>query len=285
MKILERIKPPFWDKRPSEAGSARYRFNYRRIWKVTVLVTSLVSLIPLIFITIVNYNATEHAFEAELSLRTARLVSNTRRAISFFLTERRSALEFIVRDNSYEDLNNAKRLQQILDNLKESFGGGFVDLGVINSAGIQKTCVGPYCLTGKDYSKQPWFKQVVDHNVYISDVFLGYRKVPHLVIAVKKTLPDGSYHILRASLGINPFEDLLAHLELEGNGDAFIINHKGILQTVSRHHGGILEELQLPIPSYAQHSEVIEIAPSGGQRLLVGYRFIEDTPVHLDDCL
>ena len=243
-----------------------------------MLVTSLVSLIPLIFITIVNYNATEHAFEAELSLRTARIVSNTRRAISFFLAERRSALEFIVRDNSFTELSDPERLNQILTNLKESFGGGFVDLGVIDAGGIQRTCVGPYCLTDKDYSKQPWFKQVVDRNVYISDVFLGYRNVPHLVISVKQTLPDASYHILRASLGIQPFEDLLANLELEGKGDAFIINQEGILQTVSRYHGGVLEKLQLPIPSYAQHSEVIEITTSAGKTLLVGYRFIEDTP-------
>ncbi len=243
-----------------------------------MVVTSIVSLVPLIFITIVDYNATEQAFEAELSLRTARIVSNTRRAISFFLTERRSALEFIVRDNSFAELSNPERLGKMLENLKESFGGGFVDLGVIDASGIQRTCVGPYCLVDKDYSAMPWFKQVVDQNVYISDVFLGYRQVPHLVIAVKQALPGGSYYVLRVSLGIKPFEDLLANLELEGKGDAFIINHEGTLQTISRYHGDVLEKLALPIPSYALHSEVIEVRTSEGEELLVGYRFIEETP-------
>jgi signal transduction histidine kinase len=205
-------------------------------------------------------------------------VSNTRRAVSFFLTERRSALNFIVRDNSASDLNVPERLGVVLRNLKESFGGGFVDLGVIDTWGRQRTYVGPYGLEGRDYSGQPWFNQVVERGVYISDVFLGYRRVPHLVIAVKKALPDGSFCVLRASLGIDPFEDLLANLELSGEGDAFIINHEGILQTNSHYHGRVLEKLTLPVPAFSISTQVLEGQNTAGESLFVGYRFIEETP-------
>ncbi|MBW1780889.1 MAG: ATP-binding protein [Deltaproteobacteria bacterium] len=278
MEFWRKIKPSFWDKREIAPGTSTYQFTYRRVWKLAVLLTGGVSLIPLIFITGVNYEATRHAFESEMLFRTTRVVSNTRRAISFFLTERKSALDFIVHDNSFESLSNKERLSGILENLKRSFGGGFEDIGVVDASGYQKNYVGPYRLEGKDYSRQEWFKQVLDSGMYISDVFLGYRKVPHLVIAVKGTSESGSFYVLRAALSIAPFEDLLSNLELAGMGDAFMINHKGVLQTPSRYHGGVLQQLSLPVPEDNQKTEVLEERNSSVEDLLIGYRYIDETP-------
>jgi two-component system NtrC family sensor kinase len=278
MTLFFKLKPLFWDAPAMVAGRGRYLFNYRRIWKLSVLLTSVVALLPLMFITVVDYKVTEQALASEYRLRTARVVSNTRRAIGFFVSERRSALEFIVRDNRPEALTDPLRLLTILDGLRKSFGGGFVDLGLIDAQGKQKAYVGPYGLNNKDYRNQPWFRQVVAHGVFISDVFLGYRKVPHLVIAVKQRLPNQSFHVLRASVGIDPFEKLLADMELGGQGDAFIINRKGVLQTSSRYYGQILESLKLPMPAYHPSSEVTEEVNPQGEKVFVGYRFIEDTP-------
>jgi two-component system NtrC family sensor kinase len=84
--------------------------------------------------------------------------------------------------------------------------------------------------------------------------------------------------VLRASLGIKPFEDLLAGLELTGQGDAFLINHDGILQTGSRLHGEVFDPLPLPIPQFSGTTQVVETADQAGDKLFVGYRFIEGTP-------
>jgi two-component system, NtrC family, sensor kinase len=259
-------------------GKTQYLFNYRRIWQLSVLLTSIVALVPLIFITLVDYQVTERALESEFRFRTARIVSNTRRTIDFFLSERRSALDFIARDNDPVDLDNPVRLAAILENLQASFGGGFVDLGIINAGGEQKSYVGPFELEHKDYHDQPWFKAVVTRGVYISDVFMGYRKVPHLIIAVKQDTANGGFQILRASLSIRPFEDLLSNMELSGLGDAFIVNHQGILQTNSRYHGTVLENLTLKIPEYNPVTQVIEEKNPQGETLFIGYRFIEETP-------
>ena len=184
-----KINIPFRNKSSNHPDSVKYLFNYRRIWQIAVFLTGGVSLIPLIIITFVDYQVTQKAIESEFLLRTTRIVSNTSRSISFFLTERKSAIDFIINDNSFEILNNEDRLSEILKNLQKSFGGGFVDLGLIDSSGSQKNYMGPYSLKGKDYSSQEWYKNVVDHGVDISDVFLGYRNVPHMVIAVKKDRP------------------------------------------------------------------------------------------------
>lgn len=278
MSIWEKLRPSFWNRGETDPSTIRHLFNYRRIWKLAVLLTGGVSLIPLIFITIVDYQVTQHAMESEFLLRTTRIVSNTRRTISFFLAERKSALDFIVHDNSYEALNNQDRLSVVLKNLQKSFGGGFLDIGIIDASGYQKNYVGPYSLEGKDYSGQEWYKQVIEHGVHISDVFLGYRQVPHIVIAVKKDLPNGYSYVLRSALGIAPFEDLLSPLQLSGMGDAFMINHDGILQTPSKYHGKILEKLPLPVPQYSSKTRVYHSRSSDGKELVIGYRFIDDSP-------
>ncbi|MBC8417993.1 MAG: ATP-binding protein [Desulfobacterales bacterium] len=278
MKFWRKTRPSFWDKREIAPGASTHQFNYRRIWKLAVLLTGGVALVPLIFITVVNYEAMQDAIASEFLLRTTRIVSNTRRAISFFLSERKSALDFIVHDNSFESLNNKERLAGILENLKRSFGGGFVDIGVVDSSGFQNNYVGPYKLEGKNYSGQEWFKQVVDSGMHISDVFLGYRKVPHLVIAVKGINQNGSFYVLRSALSIAPFEGLLSNLELGGMGDAFMINHQGILQTPSRYHGNVLQKLFLLVPKNSPKTEVLEEKNRFGQDLLIGYRYIDDTP-------
>lgn len=272
------LKPKFWDHEDVAAGPYKHLFNFRRIWKLAVLLTAGVVFIPLVFFAAVDYKVTQSSLESEIVMRTSRLVSNTRRNISFFLAERKSALDFIVRDNSFAALQDPARLTTILDNLRKAFGGGFADLGVIDPLGYQRTYVGPYDLEGMDYSDQDWYREVLERGVYISDVFLGYRKVPHLVIAIKYGAGNGAHYILRATLETARFNELLSQLAESGMGDAFIINREGILQAPSRSQGNALESISIPVPEFSTKTEVFEDHSQAGRPLIVGYAYIGETP-------
>jgi two-component system, NtrC family, sensor kinase len=275
--ITNRFIPKFWDHQDAAAGPFKSLFNFRKIWKQAVFLTAGVALIPLIFMAIIDYNVTQNAIESEILLRTSRLVSNTRRSISFFLDERKFALNFIIHDNAFEDLKSPDRLSEILENLKKSLGG-FSDIGVIDESGVQVNYVGPYKLIGVDYSTQAWYREVRERNIYISDVFLGLRHVPHFVIAVKHNLQDGSSFVLRASLDMERFSALLSELELVGMGDAFIINQDGILQMPSRYQSSVLEKVPLAVPEYSPNTIVYQTLDREGKRLIVGYAYITNTP-------
>ncbi|MFO7667606.1 MAG: ATP-binding protein [Desulfobacterales bacterium] len=277
MAILDKLKPKFWDYQDVAAGPYKHLFNFRRIWKLAVVLVTLVALIPLISITLIDYGVTQHSVESEILLRTTRLVSNTWRTISFFLAQRRSALDFVVRDNSYSSLCDPKRLSVILENLKQGFGG-FVDLGVIDSTGKQKTYVGPYNLEGIDYRDQEWFKVVADKGVNVSDVFMGFRRTPHIVIAVRHDLSNGSFYVLRATIDTDRFNELLADLEVSGQGDSFLINKEGILQTPSRDYGNVLDRIPLPLPEISTKTNVYECNCPGNKQLVIGYVYIHDSP-------
>lgn len=277
MSIFEQISPDFLKSRNVTSGPFRQMFNYSLIWRWAILLTSAVTLLPLILITTIDYNVTQKSIESENLLRTLRVASNAKRAIAFFLSERKSALSFIVHDKSVDDLNNPEKLADLLKNLRDSFGG-FVDLGVIDKNGLQTTYVGPYTLEGKNYSDQQWFKEVREKGFYISDVFLGFRKVPHLVIAVRHNLPDGSFYILRTALDTILFNEHLSSLELSGRGDAFLINHQGIIQTPTRYQNKIFEKIAYAIPAYSENTEIREDKNIAGDPVIICSAYIPDSP-------
>jgi signal transduction histidine kinase len=258
------------------AESRRYSLNLRLMWQLTALLMIVVSIAPLMVMTAIDYRLTEKSAESEILLHTSRVVSNTKLAIEFSLIERTAALDFIVRDNSFDELHDCGRVSEILNELHESFTG-FVDLGVIDSSGRQFCYVGPYELSDFNYSHEAWFEDVQKVSTHISDVFSGFRHVPHMVIAVRHDLEDGGFYVLRTSVETGLLQKLLSKLEISGEGDVFIINREGILQTASRRHGDVLDTIGLEVPEYSATTRVYE-TNAGEEPLIVGYSYISNTP-------
>ncbi len=276
MSAFDRFKPSFWDEQPGK-GLQGALFNYRRIWNLAILAMTLVALCPLLIIAVIDYRLSREAAESETELRVARLVSNTKRVVASFLEEREAAVWFAATDNEYAGLTDQERLAEILAGLKESFGG-FVDLGVIDAAGRQVAYVGPYKLAGRDYSGQDWYKEALAGGRYVSDVFRGFRDDPHLVVAVRRNLPGGSFFVLRATLDTERFVSLVRDLELAAHGDAFLLNREGVLQTPSAMYGKVLAQVPFDVPEHQEHTTVIPGDVVGAARMVVGYVYIPASP-------
>jgi signal transduction histidine kinase len=269
--FLYRLLPPFW--RETEPGkSTPTLFSSRRVWWWVIISTTTVSILPLLLLTVMNLNQYQKTIYSEMVYPVSRLVSNVKRSVSFFLEERRSALTFLVEDNSFEQLTDNRHLCRIFAHLKESFGG-FIDLGVIDVHGVQRAYVGPYPLQDKNYKDQSWFGEVIVRGIYISDVFRGFRDVPHFIIAVKHQQEDGSFFILRATIDTSEFYDLVEHLDIRAGWDAFIVNKQGVLQTPSRTRGEVLEPSGIQVPPFSTTTQIIQTTD-----WVTGYAYIPDTP-------
>lgn len=274
---LKMFNPYFlWERKQAKGPRLKHVVNYGRLWRSAVMLTALSAILPLLTITWIDFNVTKRAVESENLSRVSRTVSNTKRTISAFLAERKSALDFIVHDNPFEQLTDLSRLSEILNNLRKAFGG-VSDIGVINSTGQQIAYIGPYPLEGKNYSDQTWFKEVLERGIFISEVFLGFRNEPHLVIAIKYDMPDGSFYILRTSIDTDRLNEQLSTLELSAQGNAFIINRKGILQTPSRHHKEVFEKISIPVPPYSSKTEAFQYDDLNEESYILGYAYIPDT--------
>ena len=275
MRFLRRMIPDYW---AAESGSGKGLFRYRRLLKYSISLTALVSLTPLVIMTVVNYYLDQKALRVEMINPISEHTSNTKRSLEFFIEERLSALNFIIHDKTFEDLVDQKRLNTLFGNMKNSFGG-FVDLGIIDAGGYQRSYVGPYELKGKDYKDQGWFHEVSLRGLYVSNVFMGYRNFPHFVIAVRNERAGEGFYVLRATIDSETqIQKIISPPDLRPSLDVFVINREGILQTSSRFHGKILEKSSVAVPRYSSRPEVLEGMTKDGQSYLLGYAYIERTP-------
>ena len=232
--------------------------------------TATVALVPLIIWALSGYRLTMETIESELELRTSQLVSNSWRSVSMFLTERRSVLDFIAHDHSLETLQNPARLTGILENLNKRFGG-FLDLGVIDHRGKQVSHSGSHQMEGLDFNQQPWFQEVLNRGVYISEVVTGPLNEPHVDFAVKRELADGSFFVLHAVLKPEQLTESIAQIDAGARGDLFIVNRDGVLQTPSRYNGPVLNKISMAIPEYSLKARVYESINDQNDRVFIGY--------------
>jgi two-component system NtrC family sensor kinase len=276
MSLIAKIKPKFWDYHDAAAGHHLPGFSFRRKWKLIVTLTSVVALTPLIVMTIIDFRLSRGAIEAEMLTNTSRMVSNTWRTVSFFLTQRKSALDFVMHDNSYQSMREPGRLAAIFKNLQSGVGG-FTDIGLVNAAGNMEAYAGPYHLQGTNLCNEKCYRQVLKKGTYISDVTGDKGVGRRIVIAIKHDLPDNTFFVLRAALDAGLLYRLLSQLDIDPNDDAFIINENGILQTPSRHHGGLYDKIDLPVPEPASEAKVIEAEDASSNPILIGYAYIPGT--------
>ncbi|MBT3223573.1 MAG: two-component sensor histidine kinase, partial [Proteobacteria bacterium] len=256
-------------------GTIRPEGHYRRLLFTAIVATSLVSVFPIVIMTVVNYLQYQEAFHKESIRPVSRLTTNAKLSLKAFLSERLSALNLVVHIEKPEVLADPVQLKRNLRHMQDTFGG-FIDLGLISEDGQQISYAGPYQLEGLDYQNQDWFNEVNLRGTHISEVFMGHRNVPHFVIAVKHRHSDEKSIVLRATIDTEAINRQI--LSMGTQGDAFIINKKGILQTPSRLYGNVLQEIPISVPPYSQNTELIETFDENGSPLIVGYAYVDRTP-------
>lgn len=229
-------------------------------WRI-VTVLLIASILPLLILGLGTWIVVGGLLQ-DKSLEVHRaLVRGHAAKIDLYLAERLRALEFASRELSATDRASRAALRRTLENLNASYTMSFIDLGIIDQNGRHLAYVGPYALEDKNYSAETWFLDVFAQGAYVSDVFLGFRGVPHVVIAILRREEDRSW-ILRATINSDPFYSLVRTELLGQTGDAFIVNRQGLYQTPPR-GGRVLEPS--PIRNPEPHSGVLQSRIGDGE--------------------
>ena len=169
------------------------------------------------------------------------------------MQEQASKLNILAQVNSREFLTSQGNLSRAHESLNRGIGV-FTDLGIIDASGRHLAYIGPYDLLSKNYSRAFWFQDIIsaeNQAVYISDMFLGYRNVPHFIIAVLRRDRDEKW-ILRATIDTDVFRGIVEDLKIGSTGEAFILNGRGIFQTNPRHSGKMMEKSSFPVMPFDQ---------------------------------
>lgn len=242
------------------SAAGRYR-HLRRSLLITML---LITLIPLAGTSLLSFFQYRQLIRQEALNNLQWHGESTSRSLEVFLDKLKNGL--VVTANSYpvSELAEQKHLDRVFAELKNDHRG-LVDLSLINPDGIQVAYAGPYNLRGRSYRDSPWYNRALARKVFISDVFTGYRNVPHFVIAVTKKVPEqDGYWVLRASIDTRTLEDFLASAWAEQFDELFLINRENILQTSSWYWGRVGEKFPISFnPSRKGFSLVGEASDNG----------------------
>lgn len=224
---------------PSETTDRGYKAIYRRVL-YTLLIMALT---PLVALGLFCMDRISAVYDEKLSEGLEAVASSKQRALDAFMAERVAQIKNLAFTHPYTELSDPERLSQIFSVL-QSNSHSFVDLGIISMDGRHEAYVGPFDLHSANYADTPWFTEVVRKGVHVSDVFLGFRKVPHFIIAVLRHEGTHSF-IVRATVDMGVVSALIREENLGPKTDAFVLNLAGVLQTPSR-DGSIMKPYELP---------------------------------------
>jgi two-component system, NtrC family, sensor kinase len=228
---------------------------YRALQRVILGCMIVIPAIPFMLTLIIGYVYFNTSLENTTTATIRRIVADHGRIIDTFLRERKSDLNLILQSNSIDKLSLPGRLDEIFRLLQQE-STAFIDLGVLNESGDHIAYRGPFALEGRNYKQTEWFLHVMETGVYISDVFLGYRQVPHFIIAIQRE-SGGKKWILRATIDTKTFNDLVASVKIGSTGEAYLINTFGMFQT-QRQSGSRLMEKDPNYPGYPVSSPAVQ---------------------------
>ncbi len=236
---------------PPEFSDER-RASLSRLFRRIVWLTLLSSLVPLLAVGwAINLHYSRFARERLLDFFQSQ-VEDHRRWIERFLYEQTTQLQLVARTHDLAGLTRPGALARVFElfNQKEKT---FTDLGVIGDDGFHRAYVGPYDLWSRNYSREHWFGQVMERGVYVSDMFMGFRREPHFIIAVTQT-EGGRVWILRATIHTEAFRALVENVRIGQTGMVYLLNAEGLYQTSPRGRAAIMD--QSPYPVGEPHTDI-----------------------------
>ncbi|MEP0775709.1 MAG: hypothetical protein HRF46_15285 [Acidobacteriota bacterium] len=223
---------------------------YRRMRRQMVAVLLAFGLVPLLAMGVAGYVANRAAIETRTRNLLEAMVKNRKATIDLFLEDRMRDLELVAASFSAEALRDEARLDALLAQLRREHGG-IIDLGLIDSDGVHRAYVGPYNLRDRNYKDQDWFEHVMVQGRYESDVFLGFRRFPHMVMAVRKR-DAGRDWVLRATIDTDMLSALVREGGIESGAEVFILNRAGEYQTATAAHHQLMAPSDLgPLPVHS----------------------------------
>lgn len=249
--------------RPSQEMDFPY---FRRLFNSIVVALLAASFIPLLVIGGGMYYHTVSILEQKTLATLDVEISEHRETIDHFLMERTIDLKNLSGILGLDYLTVPGNLKRMFDTLQQQLPC-FTDIGVIDDQGRHRAYVGPYDLLSKNYKETPWFKAIEQRDFYISDVFLGFRKEPHFIIAVKQATNEG-FWILRATVDTAYFEGIVREILSRRDGDAYLVNADGIFQTTPRWGGEIMGQAEV---KFMERFDGVRLEERGGKIIMMAW--------------
>jgi two-component system NtrC family sensor kinase len=253
----------FRKKRPEDyypMDEARFR-ELRRKHVIRLFVTYLA---PFMILTIYLYTQYRAMDEESRRLHLRAIAESQANTLDLFLSERLINLSNIIDDPRMPVPATEEFLRDAISKLQKA-SAAFVDLGCFDASGKLVAYVGPFpSLTKKSYASENWFAKlkVGRSNFVITDIYLGFRGIPHFTIGVSRIV-NGRFIALRATLTPEKMYDFISSFEGAKQVHISTVNIEGFYQLVPPRLGTPLKPSSF-IPPKKPRLGVSRINPKTG---------------------
>ena len=266
-----------YDPVDSQANRERIRLHFKQLQTRLVLGLVLGFLLPNALLSAYFHFQFTHTLKESAKLNLAAVAESQKNTIDLYLQERVVNLYNLFHSKEFSLKPSQEQMENLLGNLKH-FNDGFVDVGFLDTKGVQIGYAGPFsALLGRDYSKEAWYQALLKESksYLISDIYMGFRNIPHFTIATKQVF-DGQTHVMRATLDPDKLYIFLRAISQGKEVESTLINQQGQYQVVDPGRS------QLPgssdyMPPTTAASGVEEFARDD-QTLLIAFSWLKETP-------
>jgi two-component system NtrC family sensor kinase len=243
-KVIQNKKKKFLSSDALPYNDAHYR-EWRRRQVARMSITYLAPLVVLIFYFQYRYTGIE-ADSRRMQLEA--IAEHQANTLDLFLTERRMNLANLIDHPKFSLPPSSRDMDEYLTDLKRR-SGAFIDLGFIDSAGVQIAYAGPHqTLELQNYRNEDWYNALLrsGENFVITDIYPGFRKQLHFTIAVSRIYGDGRI-VLRATLDPARIYEYIRDSHATGDAMTCLVNKERRYQLVDERIGQPLERCPVPV--------------------------------------
>ena len=266
-----------YDPADSQANLGRIRQHFKQLQTRLILGLVLGFLLPNALLSTYFHFQFTHTLKKSAKLNLEAVAESQKNTIDLYLQERVVNLYNLFHSKEFSLKPTPEHMENSLSSLKQ-YNDGFVDVGFFDTKGIQIGYAGPYpSLLGKDYSKENWYQTLLKENksYLISDIYHGFRNVPHFTIATKQVF-DGRTYVMRATLDPDKLYIFLRAISQGKEVESTLINQQGQYQVVDpgRSH---IPGRRAYIPPVSESAGVEEVQYDD-QTMLIAHSWLKETP-------
>ncbi|MCL2789423.1 MAG: ATP-binding protein [Desulfobulbus sp.] len=265
-----------YDSADTQANLQQIRLHFKQLQTRLILGLVLGFLLPNALLSAYFHFQFTHTLKESAKLNLAAVAESQKNTIDLYLQERVVNLYNLFQSKEFSLNPTQEQMENLLARLKR-FNDGFVDIGLFDDKGVQFAYAGPFSsLLGMDYHKEPWYHDLLteDKNYFISDVYRGFRNIPHFTIAIKQVFDNRTY-VMRAALDPDKFYIFLRSISQGKEEDSTLINRQGMYQVIDPAGRNQLPGITDHIPPSVPLSGVEELE-LGEQKMLMAYTWLKE---------
>ncbi len=251
---------------------------YHSLTRKMILIVIIVSLTPMILVSTMILGEFKQSYREKVHAHLSLQVLKHKTLIDNFLNERLDNIRHLAKTFGLEKFRDDDFIESRLAILQNTYGIVFEDLGLIDDQGNQVSYAGPFKLVEAQYAEAEWFNEALQHETYISDVFLGLRRLPHFIVSVK--IGEEKTWLLRSTINFASFNDLVENLQIGQTGFAFIVNHEGNFQTKPKTDAITAKQLSINLIRNVENPDEVVVRETFGEtvreEIILATGFLKD---------